>query len=128
MFSPSFTGTIIILFFYFNFNWLYILQTREHRSAHEMRLQRYYFLTKPPKFFQINIKKGVQLSAKSPKICTVAALLVVAGAIETVSADTVAGQSDGLNQILQTCELQAGETQAMGNLIDHTLIFWRVSL
>ena len=54
--------------------------------------------------------------------------MTIAAAIEAVGADPTLRKTDTLNQILQFGELQCGESQALGNLCHHTLIFRRIGL
>ena len=49
-------------------------------------------------------------------------LVAVAGAIEAMGAHLALIHTDRLDEVLELGELQRGETQALGNLIDHALI------
>ena len=55
-------------------------------------------------------------------------LVAVGGAVEAVGADALLGQTDGGNKVFDGGELDTGEAQAAGYLVDHALVFGRARL
>ena len=72
-----------------------------------------------------NSKSEIQLQLA---LIFIVIFMAIAAAIEAVGADPTFRKSDTFNQILQLCELQRGESQALGYLCHHTLILRRISL
>lgn len=52
---------------------------------------------------------------------------IVATAIEAMGANLAFWQADGLYQLLDSIELQAGQAQLASYLIHHLLVLWRTS-
>ena len=51
-------------------------------------------------------------------------LMTIAAAVEAMRADTTLGQSDAIDEILESGELQCRQPQTLGNLIHHPLVLW----
>ena len=55
-------------------------------------------------------------------------LVAVAAAIKAVCTNTALVHSNALNQVLKLGKLQRCQSQSLGYLVNHTLVFRRISL